>query len=68
MNESTSTRDRAGTYLEFEDWFYELESYGTRAERFYDSITQFSMNATNENLSIWLRAAFEAGRSTASKI
>ncbi len=67
MKESTSTNDKVGTYQEFEDWFYEMESYGTRAERFYDSLDQFSMNATNENLAIWLRAAFDAGQSTASK-
>lgn len=68
MNESTFTRDKGGKYPEFEDWFYELESFGTRAERFYSSLAQFSMNATEQNLSLWLRAAFEAGQSTASKI
>lgn len=63
MNESTSTNDKAGKYKDFNDWFNEIESYGMRAERFYDSLSQFSsVEAEMANLRLWLRAAFEAGR------
>jgi len=50
------------TYKEFEDWFNEVEGFTLRSERFYESMTQFSDNAKNVNIEIWMRAAFECGR------
>lgn len=52
-------------YKEFADWFLEIENYGTRSERAYESF----MNMQSElgqaaNLILWLTAAFEAGRCT----
>ncbi len=61
LEEAANALDRE--YKEFEAWFYELEEYGTRAERFWDSLTAFSPNASAPNTVIWLKAAFEAGKS-----
>lgn len=50
-------------YKDFEDWFFEIENYGTRAERFWDSLDQFtSDNGKVANIEMWLRAAFESAR------
>ncbi len=55
------------TYIEnnekFENWFYEIEGFGFRSERFYNDCEY----GNNECLRNWLKAAydlgFEAGRS-----
>lgn len=52
-------------YQEFDDWFLEIENYGTRCERFFESL----QNTKSElgqvaNGTLWLKAAFEAGRCT----
>jgi|LakMenE18May11ns_1017448.scaffolds.fasta_scaffold6732129_1 hypothetical protein len=50
-------------YEKFEDWFDEIENYGMRNERFFDSLDQFtSKQAYDANLVLWLRAAFECGK------
>lgn len=50
-------------YDKFEDWFDEIENYGMRSERFFDSLDQFtSKQAYDANLVLWLRAAFECGK------
>jgi hypothetical protein len=50
------------TNEKFEDWFYEMEGFGFRAERFYNDCEY----GNNECLRNWLKAAydmgFEAGR------
>ena len=52
-------------YPEFEDWFLEIENYGTRSERAYESFNNMQSElAQAANLILWLTAAFEAGRST----
>ena len=52
-------------YPEFDDWFLEIENYGTRAERAYESLENFrSELGQTANLILWLTAAFEAGRCT----
>lgn len=50
-------------YRHFEDWFYEIENYGTRGERFLESTDSFkpTRKETNE-LVRWLRAAFDSAR------
>lgn len=45
-------------YEKFEDWFNEIENYGTRSERFLNEIE----NMSDDRLCEWLRAAFECGR------
>lgn len=50
-------------YKEFDDWFLEIENYGTRAERFYESLESFHSELGRiSNGLLWLQAAFEAGR------
>jgi hypothetical protein len=50
-------------YEKFEDWFDEIENYGMRSERFFDSLDQFaSKQAYDANLVLWLRSAFECGK------
>lgn len=51
-------------YLTFEDWWNELESFGFRSERFYESMTHFSDTGKLVNVEVWLRAAFESARLT----
>lgn len=50
-------------YPQFDDWFLEIENYGTRAERFYESIDNFHSELGQiANMLVWLQAAFECGR------
>jgi hypothetical protein len=49
-------------YETFEDWFNEIENYGTREERFFEELDYMSDNRIMD----WLRAAFECGRSVSS--
>lgn len=50
-------------YNTFEDWFCEVENYGTRGERFWDSLNGFQSDLGKEaNHILWLKAAFESGR------
>ena len=48
-------------YKKFEDWFEEIENYGTRGERFDD---EFSMlgEVKRERMIEWLRAAWDCAR------
>lgn len=46
----------------FDDWFNELEAFGLRSERFFDSLDQFkSKESLQANLIIWLKAAYLHG-------
>lgn len=50
-------------YEEFNDWFLEIENYGTRAERFYEDLENVNSELGRiSNGLLWLQAAFEAGR------
>jgi len=50
-------------YETYEDWLNEIENYGTRAERFYESLDGFqSTPGKIANGLIWLEAAFKVGR------
>lgn len=42
---------------EFDDWFYEVEGYGLRSERFWFNID----SKNNEIIKKWLQSAFEMG-------
>jgi hypothetical protein len=41
----------------FNEYFYEVESYATRAERFYEELE----NSSPERMTEWLKAAFMMG-------
>lgn len=43
--------------MTFDDWFYGLEGYALRAERFYDD---YDRNDITEVLR-WIKAAYEVG-------
>jgi hypothetical protein len=43
----------------FLDWFYEIENYAMRCERFWDEVQH---NASPARLDQWLEAAFISGR------
>lgn len=50
-------------YTDFESWFDELESYGLRSERFYDTLDAFtSKEALYASMKLWLEAAFNSAR------
>ena len=56
----------------FNDWFFELEGFGMRCERFYDELSTFRDDISfgkPESLIVWLQAAYEAGQeSTSAKV
>ena len=47
------------TYDSFDEWFLELESFSLRSERFLEILDQ---GAPYNEMTLWLRAAFDAGR------
>jgi hypothetical protein len=47
------------TYDSFDEWFLELESFSLRSERFFEVLDR---GAPYNDVVIWLRAAFDAGR------
>ena len=47
-------------YETFEDWFDEIENYGTRSERFLSTLPNDIM--LSDSMIQWLRAAFDCGR------
>ena len=52
----------------FDDWFNELEVFGLRSERFFDSLDQFkSKEGLQSNLILWLKAAYLHGVRVAAK-
>jgi hypothetical protein len=46
--------------MSFDDWFFEIENYGLRAERFYDDLSRAMDDPTQ--MVEWLRAAYEQGK------
>ena len=53
----------------FDDWFFELEGFGMRCERFYNELSTFRDDINigkPESLIKWLQAAFEAGQESKS--
>lgn len=49
-------------YKTFDDWFYEIENYATRAERCYDDYDLHHNLNRFKNLRRWLEAAFYSAR------
>jgi hypothetical protein len=55
-------------YPTFEDWFYELENYGFRADRFFQHLDLITNERErNDFIENWMRAAFESGRNPEDK-
>lgn len=50
--------------MKFEDWFYEVENFGLRAERFYNEIDPDSKTDSKALVS-WLKAAYDVGHAHA---
>lgn len=46
---------------EFEKWFYELEVYSFRSERFWDDFEYASKSGDTKVIVKWLQTAFEMG-------
>jgi hypothetical protein len=52
-------------YETFDDWFDEIENYGSRFERFYEDLHNAKDSVRLADLTtVWLRAAFESARLT----
>jgi hypothetical protein len=50
-------------YDKFDDWYYEQEGFGLRAERFNEYMDFRTVTPKNKTEMIqWLKSAFEAGR------
>lgn len=50
-------------YKDFNSWFFEGEEYSMRNERFTESLSAFTTDASLEaSMILWLQSAFEAGR------
>jgi hypothetical protein len=50
-------------YETFEDWFYELEKFSFRSERWAETMNMYPKKDIIDTKAIeWLRAAFECGR------
>ena len=47
--------------MSFEDWWYEQEGFGLRAERFFEAECERDMQLFI-NMKKWLEAAYEAGQ------
>lgn len=55
-------------YPTFEDWFYEIENYGFRSERFFQHLDLITnTRERNDFIENWMRAAFESGRNPEDK-
>lgn len=50
----------------FDEWFYEMEKYSYRSERFYDDFDYAAKTKNYDLIKEWLRAAYEMGRESQS--
>ena len=48
--------------MKYEDWFFEVENYGMRCERFYDDVGVIDKEQLAKTMQKWLRAAYAVGR------
>lgn len=48
-------------YETFDDWFYEIENYGTRSERFFE---EWDNGMDPKRMIEWLIAAYDCGKGT----
>lgn len=46
---------------QFDAWFYELEGFAFRSERFWDDFDYAKGSKDNQSMVKWLRTAFEMG-------
>lgn len=46
---------------QFDEWFYELEGFSFRYERFWDDFDYAKDSKDNRSIVKWLRSAFEVG-------
>jgi hypothetical protein len=50
----------------FDEWFYEMEGYSYRSERFWDDF-EYAAKTNNYLLMVnWLRASYEMGKESQS--
>jgi hypothetical protein len=55
--------------ITFDEWFHQLEGYGLRSERFYDSLNAFSdKRALAISMVAWLRASYYAGKAEGEQV
>lgn len=69
--EGQSASENQEKYNSFDDWFLEVENYGTRSERFYTLLGHYSIGdnlGLTTNLIVWLKAAYEAGAGESKKL
>ena len=53
----------------FEDWFHQIEAYGLKSERFYESLDAFTdKRALAISMVEWLKAAYYAGKAEGDQI
>lgn len=49
--------------MTFDDWFWEIEKFSGRNERFYDALERYRNGDLSEVLIVdWLKAAYDTGR------
>jgi len=46
---------------QFDEWFYELEGFVFRSERFWDDFDYAKGSKNNQSMVKWLRSAFQVG-------
>jgi hypothetical protein len=46
--------------MTFKDWFYEIENFSMRCERFYDDLVHYQGDNA-ETIVRWLEAAYQSG-------
>ena len=52
---------------QFDDWFYEMEGYCFRSERFWDDFDYVKDSKENQIIVKWLRASFQVGYDAGQK-
>jgi len=53
---------------QFDEWFYELEGFVFRSERFWDDFDYAKDSKDTQSMVQWLRTAFEMGYDAGSKL
>ena len=53
---------------QFDEWFYELEGFAFRSERFWDDFDYAKDSKDTQSMVKWLRTAFEMGYDAGSKL
>lgn len=53
---------------QFDEWFYELEGFVFRSERFWDDFDYAKDSKDTQSMVKWLRTAFEMGYDAGSKL